>query len=212
MKQFDNVRDKLIDIYCGKDDDMRPQLLQPNDFENHTVFTDAHILILIPHDLITEAGKREINIGGEFRGFKLLSQPKLLTYEAFKLALLNIKCEADHYYTSKDCRCNNKGCKRCDYEGTYMVKGKKNGLLKYLLDEDGRTQYIKLGEGFFDPNYIYKVIYLIELLGLQLSIIQLTHNSANKGSVLKISEVTAVIMPMQQPYQYTSKDATAEIL
>lgn len=212
MKQYDNIRDKLIDVYCDKDD-TREQFQSPINFENNVVFTDCHILISIPKDLITEQvneRKPGINLADVLKGAVKLTEPKLFTYEAFKNSLLNIKCEPDYYYTYKQCRYD--GCKVCDYEGWHRIKGKKNGLLNYLTDQDGRTQYVKLCEAFFDPNYIYKVVYLMDLLGLQLNIIQLTHNSKENASILKIGEVTAIIMPMRVPYETTSQEATSEIL
>jgi hypothetical protein len=204
MKKYDNLKDRLISLYCDNDD-LKPKLQHPSDYDGNWCVTNGHIAISIPHELITPHGESKLGYQGLWAN--PLPEPKLFTLDAFKLALKEIPCKPDYFYSYVDCGCKSGGCKRCDYEGTRTIKGKKNGLLKYEV-EDYDMIYIKLGNAFFEANIIYKVIYAIELLGLELSIIQLTHHSEKNQSIIKVGDVQIIFMPVNNPY---NEPAYAEI-
>lgn len=203
MKKYDCLKDRLISLYAS-DDDLRDKLKVPNDFNGNWCISNGHVAIIIPHDLMTAAGQSKLNYQGLWAN--PLPLPRLFTLEAFHRALADIPCKPDYFYSYVDCTCKS-GCKKCDYEGTRTVKGKKNGLLKYEI-EDTNSIYIKLGDAVFEANIIHKVIYAIELLGLQLSIIQLTHHSEKKQSIIKVGDIEIIFMPMNNPY---NEPITSEI-
>lgn len=194
VKKYDHLKDRLISLYAS-DDDLKEKIQTPNDTNDNWWVSDGYIAIVIPHEFITPAGESKINFNGVFP--KPLPEPKLFTLESFKRSIEFIPSEPDYFYTYTDCIYS--GCKRCDYMGTHTIKGKKNGQRIYSKDEDGRTQYVKLGTGFFDPTIIHRVISAIKLFDLDLSIIQLTHNSFNKASIIIVGHIQILFMPCLNP-------------
>lgn len=194
IKKYDYLKDRLISIYAG--DELKPTTVHPNDYDGNWCITNGHIAIIIPHELITAYGESKLGYQGLWAN--PLPEPKLFTLEAFKLALKDIPSQPDYFYSIVDCYCKS-GCQKCDFEGYRTVLGKRNGLIKYEV-EGLNLIYIKLVEAFFDANVIYRVIYAIELLGLELSIIELTHNSKSKQSIIKVGDVQIIFMPLTNQY------------
>lgn len=212
--KYESVKEQIQNIFCAKEKS-RPSLMVPQDFHNkindvkYWCVTDAHIAAFIPHDLIGPARSEALNYGHILNSLTPLETPLLFTLNEFRAGLSNLDSEPEVDIVTKDCeQCNGSGicrcscsnrhdCSECNGEGEIEVSRNQTGRLYYTnKDHSGPVHVFKMGCAIFDPNLISKIGNGIKLLGLQNSIIQVTHNHESQSSVPEVGDVIFLIMPL----------------
>lgn len=224
--KYTALKSQLINLYCSKDN-LKKKLMVASDFHNtvnnidYWCISDGNIAVLIPHELIGNAGVDHLKYEDVFSLLQPLDNPLLFTLNQLKGILATCDSEPGYEKKFKECEtCNGNGmckcsccldrheCGNCGGQGEILVSKTPTGRLFYKKhDVLGVDQGVQINGAIFNPNMIERLIHGIELLALSDHIIQLTHSDIKTCSLFLIGEIIFLVMPLNQGsiYKYEIK-------
>jgi hypothetical protein len=195
------THDQLLKKFIS-DDPFRPILNTPVLIDNIVCATNAHVLIKCPVSLLEDKylpNEAFPDIKKAYECVEYLDNP--LTIEGKNLNELLSKI--DKYEKFEDCdQCNGDGvveCQCCGHDSD-CIECNGSGESRVSLGFRFNKQYdtIKIGEAYFNPNYIQL---LSDVQFLERSTIEVLSLKHNKSMVCKIGRIETLIMPvMSDPY------------
>lgn len=193
---------KLTEIFCDKNKQKKYSKPLKAKEENFWLATDAHVMVLIPCELI---GTPDEEISTKFlSSAPALDTPIRTSIADLKKALEPLDCKEGYDSTYEECpnaECEDGGvecghcghetdCDDCEGNGQVLLTRIPNGIKEY-----NQYDYVKMGEGVFSPNIINRAIAGIETLELGEGELIITHNSARKQTEIKVDDVRFILMP-----------------
>lgn len=187
--------DDILPLFLSQDE-LRPELQFVHNTGEYAVATNGHILIEIPLSKV----KKKYNSVERYPNYKSVmpkesdyfKEAKLITAESIREVLQTVpmrkemieyvKCEGsgwNHDTASGDCEaCKGKG----EVEGKDMIF-------------DLSTHKVKIGEGYFNPNYVEVLLKVAQVSNTGVILQRCT--SETKANQFEIDDVKILIMPMR---------------
>lgn len=196
--------DYLLTLFTGHDNEFRPALTRPFTQEEYIIATDAHVMIVIDKDVC-----KNQYIGAEktpdalkvFNDIKRTCQELICIDDLFsaeshfdiKYDYMSCKaCEGSGVLTCKECGFDHE-CEECNGKGT-IETGETQMRTKISVG----TKYIKIGNSYFKPHIVDKLLNAMFILGVN-SCIRLS-NEVSHGNIFQIDQHCQVLlMPQMEP-------------
>jgi hypothetical protein len=184
--------DGLLKIFCCSDDDLRPELKQPNTIGDKTYATDAYSMMIIPNDLLrVKYGLHQMtpDFKQVLKAVKECPPEKFKDTDLFKALQVHpkeydtcncAKCDGDGYCSHCDAL-----CERCGGDGYIIDKSKP-----MIYSETGTIQ---IGEQYFFPRQLGRLEkVVVELMVEEFTIV----GRSSMAAMIKVGPVELLICRM----------------